>query len=214
MKKGKSMRKFVIVVEGKADKQFLKQYLKYKFNIETTDDDILTIGGFQKVHSEKDGSIQIINNKFKENNAKGGVNLIVFDADDDVENRRKELNKCITEKKWNCSLFLIPDNKNPGALEDLLEQIICPVNRPIFDCWGKYENLLRKVKIKGRQQPLTIPAKKTKIYAYLEVLLGTSCKQKELIKESNRDYLNKDHWDLDNKKLEPLFDFIKGEINT
>ena len=58
--------------------------------------------------------------------------------------------------------------------------------------------------------PLHIPAKKTKIYAYLEVLLGTSKTQKEKIKEPNREYRNKYHWDLDADTLNNLVVFFKG----
>lgn len=43
--------------------------------------------------------------------------------------------------------------------------------------------------------PLTIPAKKTKIYAYLETLLGKSKTQKKLIKDANRNYENTQHWE-------------------
>ena len=49
--------------------------------------------------------------------------------------------------------------------------------------------------------PLTIPAKKTKIYAYLEVLLGASKSEKKKIKEAYRDYTNVNHWDLNSNKL-------------
>ena len=52
-----------------------------------------------------------------------------------------------------------------------------------MDCWENYEDSLRQVDLPWREgEPLTIPAKKTKIYAYLEVLLGTSKSQKERIK--------------------------------
>lgn len=56
--------------------------------------------------------------------------------------------------------------------------------------------------------PLTIPAKKTKIYAYLETLLGKSKTQKKLIKDANRNYENTQHWNLDAEYLESLKDFL------
>ena len=58
-------------------------------------------------------------------------------------------------------------------------------------------------------EPLTIPAKKTKIYAYLEALLGKSRKQKELIKENKRDYKNPNHWNLKATGIIALTDFLK-----
>jgi hypothetical protein len=59
---------------------------------------------------------------------------------------------------------------------------------------------------------LTIPAKKTKIYAYLEVLLGVTKKEKEKIKERERDYKNKGHWNLDSDFLIPLKEFLLKHI--
>ena len=47
------------------------------------------------------------------------------------------------------------------------------------------EGELEKVRIPTKTPPtLTIPAKKTKIYAYLETLLGKSKTQKKLIKDA------------------------------
>lgn len=80
-----------------------------------------------------------------------------------------------------------------------------------MDCWTSYEEALKQVVLPWREDtPLTLPAKKTKIYAYLEVLLGTSKTQKEKIKEPNREYRNKYHWDLDADTLNNLVVFFKG----
>ena len=51
-----------------------------------------------------------------------------------------------------------------------------------------------------------------KIYAYLEVLLGETKSQKELIKEANRNYENPQHWNLDAEYLEPLKAFLVNNI--
>ena len=96
-----------------------------------------------------------------------------------------------------------------GALEDLLENIINPNNKPIFDCWEDYEKALVNLDIPGRTPPpLTTPAKKTKIYGYLEALLGESRSQKELIRDAKRNYENTLHWDLDAEYLEGLKGFL------
>ena len=68
--------------------------------------------------------------------------------------------------------------------------------------------------IPGRTPPpLTTPAKKTKIYGYLEALLGESKSQKELIKEANRNYDNTQHWNLDAEYLEPLKEFLNNNLS-
>lgn len=47
--------------------------------------------------------------------------------------------------------------------------------------------------------PLTIPAKKTKIYVYLETLSGKSKTQKKLIKDANHNYENTQPWNIEAK---------------
>lgn len=130
------------------------------------------------------------------------------DADKDIEARRKELEAVREQYHVEFELFLLPNNKDAGELEDLLENIINPNNRPILDCWENYEKELVQLDIPDRTPPpLTTPAKKTKIYGYLEALLGESKSQKELIKEVNRNYKNTQHWNLDAEYLEPLKGF-------
>lgn len=139
----------------------------------------------------------------------GGVNLVIFDADDDYKTRWEELSSLKEQYGVEFELFLFPNNQDTGALEDLLENIINPNNRPILDCWENYEEELRKLEIPGRTPPpLTTPAKKTKIYGYLEALLGESKKEKKMIKEIERNYENPLHWDLDAEYLERLEEFV------
>lgn len=57
-------------------------------------------------------------------------------------------------------------------------------------------------------------SKNTKIYGYLEALLGETKSQKELIKEANRNYENPQHWNLDAEYLEPLKRFLAQNICT
>lgn len=54
--------------------------------------------------------------------------------------------------------------------------------------------------------------KSTKIYGYLEALLGETKSQKELIKEANRNYENPQHWNSDSEYLEPMKEFLTGNI--
>ena len=141
--------------------------------------------------------------------ANGGVNLVIVDADKDFQARKDEIAKWQQTNEVEFELFLLPNNQDTGALEDLLENIINPNNRPIFDCWENYEKELVTLDIPERTPPpLTTPAKKTKIYGYLEALLGESNTQKELIKEVNRNYENTLHWSLDAEYLEPLKEFL------
>ena len=92
-----------------------------------------------------------------------------------------------------------------------MENIINPQNAPIFDCWQKFEDCL-PTKTTCTKNPLTIPAKKSKIYAYMEVLHGETKSEKDKIKDPNRDFKNTQYWDLTAEAIEPLKIFLHNHI--
>ena len=193
--------RFHIIVEGLADLVFIEQYYRHLFGKPAPEGFIFKTDG-------KD-NLPKFANQMRTMSANGGINLVIFDADEDIEARRKELLSIKEQFGIEFELFLFPNDRDKGALEDLLENIINPNNKPIFECWEGYEKELVKLDIPGRTPPpLTTPAKKTKIYGYLEALLGESKSQKELIKEPNRDYENAQHWNLDAEYLGALKEFI------
>lgn len=206
------MKRFLIIVEGDADKKFFRDYYHHLFQEKAPENSIIfpkdnNTGGKDKLKSEE--TLQAL----RQNTNQDGVNLVIFDADEDIEARRKELLAVKEQFGVEFELFLLPNDKDAGALEDLLENIINPDNQPVMDCWATYEGELEKVRIPTKTPPtLTIPAKKTKIYAYLETLLGKSRSQKKLIKDPYRNYENTQHWNLDAEYLEPLKDFICSNI--
>lgn len=208
------MKKFLIIVEGEADKKFIKDYYHHLFKTSAPKNSIIhtgdlsgDTGGYKKLVSE------INLQQMRMNSDQGGVNLVIFDADSDYQVRWEELSSLKEQYGVEFELFLFPNNQDAGALEDLLENIINPNNRPIFDCWKNYEDELSKLEIPDRTPPpLTTPAKKTKIYGYLEALLGESKKEKKMIKEKERNYKNASHWDLDAEYLERLEEFIGGNL--
>jgi hypothetical protein len=118
---------------------------------------------------------------------------VIFDADTDFEIRKHEIDEWKTKTGLTFKLFLFPDNQNAGTLEDLLQKIIIANNKPILDCWNRFETCIQEYAGVIMNRQLTIPAKKTKIYAYLEVLLGETEKEKTKIKERERDYRNTEH---------------------
>ena len=203
------MKKFLIIVEGEADKKFMEDYYHHLFQTPAPKNSIIHTGGYKKLADE------VILRQMQMSSDQGGMNLIIFDADDDYKARWEELSSLKEQYGVEFELFLFPNNQDAGALEDLLENIINSNNRPILDCWENYEEELRKLEIPGRTPPpLTTPAKKTKIYGYLEALLGESKKEKKMIKEKERNYKNASHWDLDAEYLERLKEFIGGNITS
>lgn len=207
------MNNFLIIVEGEADKKFFKDYFHHLFQEKAPESCIIhpggkgETGGYQKLRSEN--AIGIM----QQNTDLGGINLVIFDADKDMEKRRSELLAIKEEFGVEFELFLLPNNKDAGALEDLLENIINPDNQPVMDCWQTYEEELGKVRIPTKTpSTLTIPAKKTKIYAYLEALLEDTKEQKKLIKDANRNYENTQHWNLDAEYLVGLKKFLEKNL--
>ena len=195
---------FTIYVEGIADVVFFKQYILHVLGFEVANDSIVKLDGWTNLK----GSVW--QQRMKAMTDNGGTNIVIIDADKDIDARRADILKWKQDKGLEFELFLLPNDKEAGALEDLLEHIINPNNRPIFDCWEDYEKELVKLEIPGRTPPpLTTPAKKTKIYGYLEALLGPTKDEKELIKERNRKYSNTMHWNLDAEYLEPLKGFLE-----
>ena len=193
--------RFHIIVEGLADLVFFEQYYRHLFGKSAPEGFIFKTDGKDNLNK--------FANKMRSMSANGGMNLVIFDADENIDTRRRELLEWKEKAGVSFELFLLPNNRDKGALEDLLENIINPNNRPIFDCWEGYEKELVKLDIPNRTPPpLTTPAKKTKIYGYLEALLGETKREKEQIKEVNRNYENTKHWDLDAEYLGALKEFL------
>lgn len=198
---------YTIYVEGVADVRFISQYIHHLFDIIVPEERIVKLDGWTNL---KGTTWQ---QRMKAITDKGGTNIVIIDADNDIDARRSDILAWKTENNLDFELFLLPNNKDAGALEDLLENIVNPNNRPILKCWENYEKELVKLDIPGRTPPpLTTPAKKTKIYGYLEALLLDSKSQKELIKEVKRDYENTQHWDLDAEYLKGLKEFLEKNL--
>ena len=197
--------RFHIIVEGLADLVFFEQYYRHLFGKSAPN-------GFVFKTDGKD-NLPKFANQMRTMSANGGINLVVFDADDDIEARRKELLAIKEQFGVEFELFLLPNDKEAGALEDMLENIINPNNKPIFECWESYEKELVKLDLPGRTPPpLTTPAKKTKIYGYLEAYHGETKREKELIKEANRNYADPKLWNLDAEYLGALKEFLKNTL--
>lgn len=198
---------FTIYVEGFADVAFIRQYIHHLWNVDVGENNILSLDGWTNM---KGTTWQ---QRMRTNTANGVINLVIIDADKDIDARRADILNWKRQNGLEFELFLLPNDKDAGALEDLLENIINPNNKPIFDCWEDYEKALVNLDIPGRTPPpLTTPAKKTKIYGYLEALLGESRSQKELIRDANRNYENTLHWDLDAEYLEGLKGFLMKHL--
>lgn len=210
-----------IWVEGKADQKFLSDLMKVWFGLnfhlkdfscrdeaKKIDIRIQDLGGKNAFLTPKISSL------FNQNIQQGVQNMVIIDADKIVA-QREMLEKVKQELNMDFPCFLLPDNNSSGELEDLLEQIIHPENHVIFGCWSNYEACVGQYDNPARPGfKLSIPAKKSKIYSYLEVLLGETDSEKELAKDPKRDFTNTQHWILNHEQppLKPLYEFLKTQL--
>lgn len=190
------MKQVNIFVEGKSDIKFIQDYLGFiKYNVELFNF-IQVGGGVENLHMRV--------NEFHRNTVEGGINLIIFDSDDNFESKKADLLSFRSKYFLRFEFFLLPNNSDSGNLETLLENIINPENQVLIRCFNKYHDCIDK---EGRFQ---VPTSKSKIYAYLEALLPKS-KSKELQYEF-RDYKNQDYWNLNSDYLQPLKSFIESYV--
>lgn len=218
------MKRIKVFVEGVTDAVFIQQYVKHCFNKDLGIREEKGLKFADKSITAVIGEIQICNgytnlaknvyiNELKKNTQGEGINLVIFDADADIESRRKELLDIKQRYNVEFELFLFPNDSENGAIERMLEKIINQQNKPILDSWYAFENDLKTKEIpwKTPKTPTT-PADKTKIYAYLETLVGDTKTEKERIKDRNRIYTDSNHWNLECAYLEPLKDFLRNNL--
>lgn len=171
--------------EGKADKRFLEDFVKHHFGIEEID--YVDVKGKDSIHLSK--------NKFEMNTDQGGINLLIFDADNDFQAALDNVNK----QKAMCGIafetFLFPNDEATGALEDLLLQMTVPEHQGIFDCFKPFNQCLL-----GHNSDYNVPDLKIQIYSYLtfQYLVG---------KDPVRDY-SLSCWNLDADYAQPLKTFL------
>lgn len=192
-----------IFVEGIADAVFLRQYVKHLYGVELEKDAVINVDGWEKIKNDE------FLTQLRHNSDDAGINLVIFDADADCAKRRNELQEIAQNNGVSFNLFLFPNDADPGALETLLMRIINPQNQPVAGCWDRYENDLKQQTVPWKTPTTpTIPSIKTRVYAYLEALVGESKSQKKLIKEAERKYDNSNHWNLESPELAPLKAFL------
>lgn len=178
---------FHIVVEGKEDLLFLKGYLGF-LGMPFSDECFKSLDGWNNL----DGYMPTIEEK-RDNGVKA---LIVFDANADREARTREINRVLGDV--GPPVFLFPNDKSDGDLEDVLMEIIVPENRDIFACFEDYKQCLNE-----RNSEYISPDDKAKIYAYKEAIGAF---------QKGTDQFDSKFWNYDHPALSPLKKFLTRHI--
>lgn len=208
----------IVVVEGKTDKDFLIAYLEFLekgAHLKIEDKNILVSGG-------KDGLKNNNDSEIKKRIQKGEKILIIFDADNNYEESKQNIEKQlkelfkelgVKEKEKNYDIFLMPNNKDKGTLEDLFEKIAkC---KDVLKCFDKYCKCIKIVQKKSMQEKestevqMQLSRKKTKIYAYFEALGCIIEEKKDEEKKGKKFKIDDRFFDLENEYLKPLKNFLK-----
>ncbi len=187
-----------IFCEGISDQRFLRDFLQVHYNINISDENlkknrfIENMGSWNKLNIQKDKIVESFSDY---------TSLIFLDADDEkvidkpgFEATIKYVNELMTSWNWTkFDIFVLPNNQDSGTVEDLLENVINKKHSQIFECWNEFEKCLSK-----KDESFTIPAKKSKIYSYLECLHGITNKEKDKCKDSFRDFQDENLWEIRN----------------
>lgn len=171
-----------ILVEGHTDKDFLELYCKY-LNIDVRID----------IVNGKD------NLKKRLNLAKGNKNyFIIFDADYNYDNSKANIENQISQMnipKENYDIFLLPNNKDNGDIETLIENIA--IHKEVLNCFEGYKKCITGL---GNDK-IKLPPKKSKVFAYMQ-----SFGFKNTINPEKFDL--SPYVDFEDKYLEPLKNFL------
>ena len=143
---------WTVFVEGKSDKAFVRCLLQF---LDISNVEVQRIGGGIDKLKE-------VAKLMQQHHDAGNRIAIILDADSDPQKRRKEFEK--KKKSLNLPIervFFIPDDKEPGCLETLLEQVSAPVHQAIYNCFENYEDCLR-----GLDETYKTPNLKARIFAW------------------------------------------------
>jgi len=217
------MSKYLIIVEGKADAVFLKEYLWFIYNrntdfIKSPNPSKVKIGSPINVFDTPTVKVLISGGctnikKYKttlmEHRDEGYKVIFIQDADDPskdfggVESRIQFLENQQKEIGVNFDVFLFPNHNDDGDLETLLISLVMENKYdPFFLHYFHYvENT---GELNEGMHSLELLDNKLKVFNYCQVYHGM-----EKAKEENREY-NLLYWDLSNKSLVPLQSFFKN----
>jgi hypothetical protein len=177
----------LIIVEGVADEQFFKAFLR---NDEAE---------FMKMKGDFDANIENIKVSLSEANKQGRLVLFIVD-DDKIPDREESIkNKLESDHSGlDYRLFLVGDISGNGNLEDFLIAAMQEHHQPKIQCFLDYRKCVSNA---GG----VAPNDKTFVWLYCHSIGIDMTVEKE---PSKRNYLDTRHWNLNAEMLMPLKKFL------
>ena len=199
---------------GSSEYNFFK-YLLNHLKIGTDYFELKTIGGWEKIYNNTNINI------LKTNKAKNIDNLIILDADFKYENnnngylnRKAIISDKLKENDIDYKLFLMPNDKDDGKLETILEQMA--INKEILKCIENYitciskfdEELNKNEKLSNKYTP---PNLKEKMFIYVDA--HTTHNRRFNNNKKKNWFENCEHiWDLKHEVISPLTSFLISNL--
>ena len=204
---------FKIFIEDKGNEEnFIKEFSSFVLGDIYKDHkiDIINVNGWTK--------LKFVKNLFEENTDQGGINIIIFDADDAVkapENGGFELRMAAIQEilfGYSFELFLFPDNKSDGDFESLLEKIINQNHSILLTCFESYELCISSAINAQGEHIYKTPIRKSKLFSYIDAF-PKSRKQSEKFKNGDWFFSNPEIWDLNCDELNNLRLFLNRVLS-
>lgn len=176
----------VIYVEGKSDKRFIECYLEHlRRKVELCQ---FIDGSVNQLSGVK----SLIRRHYDEGRRVG----LILDADSDAGKRLTEAKTELSRLGMPVSdILLLPNNREPGNLETLLEHIVGSENRKVRACLDQYEACLEQHSFHRSKLDA-----KAGMFAYCEAI-GLSPKPEET------EFRNGKGWNLESQSLDELRSF-------
>lgn len=158
--------------------------------------------------------------KLAEHESDTEVNLIIFDADtpttgggyskrlNEIEETINLMEDCLNKSE----IFLFPNNKDDGILENLLEQIINPEHRCLLEYFATYEQSLASHKDEYGKDKYETPDQKTRMFAYISAFKKTHKQREHFKNKGDWMFNNPQFWNLNAEALQPLKDFLEHHL--
>jgi hypothetical protein len=185
------MSEVVFFVESKkSDAKFLIDFIEERFGIKFYTNDFIELGSWSGYKNEVKKYTELYTDK---------VQITILDADNSFKDRKKEVESDFEKLGIESNLFLFPNNCEDGNLENILATIAS--RQDLINCFQAYEECVKLFPKKLND---------ARIYSYLDMLLHPNPLQSnlDLRKDENRDYRNKEHWNLNNDYLDALHNFL------
>ena len=203
-----------IFVEGETDQSLLIYILNKKFGINLKDEDvsnaIINCKGWNNIENKT----TVL--KDKSRLANKGKNLVIFDADSKsnhggFEKRKNQLNAIAKNLGVEFEIYLLPNNKDNGDLEDFYCSCFKSDLYFFNDCWNGMIDCIR-----NNENGLTLkyPKSDGKVFSYVDLFQNYST-GKYKNKKTKRNYFEEGLWDFDfeaNQNLKGLTTFIEQQI--